>query len=325
VGYATGVCRKLHLGEEVERRLDYYGGPREPFAAFFDRLPRGKPFFLQIGFTDPHRPYQKGAVTPPHDPARVRVPAFLPDSAEVREDLALYYDEIARMDGEAGQVLDLLEKRGLTGNTMVVFTADNGMPFPRAKCSLYDPGIGVPLIVRWPGRVKPGTISEELVSLIDLPETFLDAAGAAIPPAMRGRSLLSLLVGRGGAPREAIFAERNWHDNLDLIRGVRTPHYKLIQNYRPELPYRPSLDLERSPSWKSYLELSRGGKLSPAHRQLLEPRRPEVELYDLDKDPDEFRNLAGDAAHAGTVKKLQGTLSQWMHETNDFLPPPILL
>ncbi len=321
--YFTGIYRKHHLGGEFEKRLDFYGGPKEPFQSFFDRLPRGKPFFLQIGFTDPHRPYQKGAVSPPHDPQQVRVPAFLPDSPAVREDLALYYDEISRMDSEAGQALELLERRGLAGDTLVLFTGDNGMPFPRAKCSLYDSGIRVPLLVRWPGRVRPGTVSEELVSLIDLPETWLEAVGAPVPPIMRGRSLLALLEGRGEPARETVFAERNWHDNLDLIRCVRTRRYKLIQNFQPEKPYRPSLDLEGSPSWQSYLALGKSGRLSAVHRQLLAPRRPEVELYDLEKDPDEFRNLAGEASHAETVRRLQETLSEWMQATNDFLPPAI--
>lgn len=322
-GYYAGAYRKVHAGASFQKSLDFYGDRNEAFSTFFEKRPAGKPFFLQIGFYDPHRAYQPGAVSPPHAPASVRVPPFLPDTAEVRRDLALYYDEISRLDRECGEVLALLKKHGLTDNTMVVFAADNGMPFPRAKGSLYDPGIGVPLIVRWPGRVEPGSISDELVSFVDLPATWLAAAGAELLPAMEGRSLVPLLEGRPHASREAIYSERNWHDNWDPMRCVRTRRYKLIQNYRPELPYRPSLDLEESPTWKSYLALAESGELRAEHGQLLTPRRPPVELYDLDEDPNEFRNLAAESRMAEVVGDLQGKLSRWMQETNDFLPPPL--
>jgi len=322
-GYYAGAYRKVHQGEVFDRRFDFRAGDQEPFPSFFDRRPADRPFYLHVGFHDPHRPYRKGAFSPPHDPARARVPDFLPDTAAVREDLALYYDEIARLDSQAGEILRILEKLGLAENTLVMFTGDNGMPFPRAKGTLYDSGIRVPLIARWPGRIRAGTVTRELVSSVDLPVTWLEMAGLARPAKMQGRSLLPLFERAENGFRETVFAERNWHNNFDPMRAVRTRRHKLIYNARPELPYRPIADLEASPSWASYLAESRSpaGALRPHHWQLLAPVRPLLELYDLQKDPGEFHNLATDPAHAALRRELEYRLSDWMHETQDFLPP----
>jgi arylsulfatase A-like enzyme len=315
-GYFTGAFRKVHQGASFDKRWDYYGNAAAPFAVFFEKRPKDRPFFLHVGFTDPHRPYADGAAAPPHDPATVRLPKFLPDTPAVRKDLAHYADEISRMDSECGQVFDLLRKHGLDRNTLVMFTGDNGMPFPRAKGSCYDPGIRVPLLAWWQGRVAAGAVNEELIGHVDLPVTWLAAAGIARPAKMQGRDFL----GRHEA-RTAVFAERNWHDNFDPIRATRTDRYKLIFNAAPHFPYRPAWDLEGSPSWKSILEESRRGRLRAEHRQMLEPTRPILELYDLREDPDEFRNLASSPALSEVLEDMKRRLSQWMADTYDFLPP----
>ena len=320
-GYFAGAFRKIHQGKEFDKRWDFHAPKGVPFERFFDALSRGRPFFLQFGSTDPHRRYTPGAFSPPHDPARVRVPDFLPDTPEVREDLAHYHDFIARLDAECGQLLDILDKRGLAGNTLVIFTGDNGMPFPRAKGTCYDPGIAVPLIARWPGRVKPGTVAGDLIAHVDLPVTWLEAAGIEKPAKVQGQSFLSLLEGRTYRKREAVFSERNWHDNFDPIRAVRTERYKLIFNAAPHFRYRPAWDLGDSPSWRSYLAEARRGTLSRQHQQLLNPTRPLLELYDLQEDPAEVNNLATSAAHASVLEEMLQRLSDWMHDTYDFLPP----
>jgi len=321
-GYYCGVYRKLHAGEDFQGRLDFYGGAHTEFSAFFAARPSDRPFFLEVGFRDPHRPYEAGAFTPAHKASDVSVPVFLPDTEAVRRDLAHYHDEIARMDSECGFLLRLLEKHGLTENTLVVFAGDNGMPFPRAKATLYDPGIRVPLLVRWPGRVAPGVLSEQLVSLVDLTATWLEVSGAEPLPAMEGRSLAGMLQGEASEAREEIFAERNWHDNWDPMRCVRTKQYKLIYNFRPELPYRPSLDLENSPTWSSYLAEAKSGRLPDRLSLLLAKPRPQIELYDLDNDPGEFRNLAGKEDFEDVTRDLLDRLSLWIKRTNDFVPPP---
>ena len=138
-GYDTGGFRKVHQGNEFNRRFDFYRAEKTAsFAEFFDQWSANRPFFLHVGFTDPPRPYVGKAFDPPHDRAKVRVPKFLPDTPEIREDLGMYADFIARMDAECGQILELLEKRGLAENTIVFFSGDNGMPFPGAKGTCYD-------------------------------------------------------------------------------------------------------------------------------------------------------------------------------------------
>jgi arylsulfatase A-like enzyme len=320
-GYFAGAFRKVHQGKQFDQRWDFYGDAKAPFERFFEAAPAGRPFFLQVGFTDPHRPYRPGAFSPPHDPAKIRVPRFLPDTPEVRQDLAHYYDAIARMDAECGQVFELLHRRGLAENTLVMFTGDNGMPFPRAKGTCYDPGIRVPLLAWWPGRIAAGAVRSELIAHVDLPVTWLEAAGIEKPAKMQGREFLSLLLGKPYEPRTEVFSERNWHDNFDPIRSVRTGRYKLIFNAAPHFPYRPAWDLADSPTWKAYQQAARQGKLEAHHRPLLDPARPVLELYDLTTDPDEFHNLATSPAHREIFEDMKRRLSNWMHDTYDYLPP----
>jgi len=258
----------------------------------------------------------------------MRVPAFLPDTQVVREDLALHYDAITRLDADCGRVLDLLEKRGLTDNTLVVFFGDNGMPFPRAKASLYQPGVNVPLLVKWPGHVRPGTVSQELVSMVDLPATWLDVAGAEKIPRAEGRSLTGLLEGAPHEPRRYVFTERNWHDTWEPTRGIVSERYSLIANFRPEVPYRGTLDhiwaswsRGGGPSWDEIVKERKAGRLKPELEHLFRKPRPLFELYDLQNDPNEFRNLAGSQEAASALEELQKALTAWMEETNDFLPP----
>lgn len=330
-GYFTGTYRKVHLGEEFQDQWDFdaseigtfYDAEGMTFRDFFESRPDDRPFFLHVGFVDPHRPYPEDGATSIHDPRYLSPPYFLPNVGAVRRDLADYYDEIHRMDAECGTIMALLDEYGLTGNTLVVFSSDNGLPFPGAKGTLYEPGVHVPLIARWPGRIDAGRTSDALVSLVDLAPTFIDVAGADALPHVQGKSLRPLFDDTSSDHRTHVFFERNWHDNLDLIRGVRTPQYKLIQNYRPRWPYRPAFDIKDSPSWSAILQLKNENALSPELSQrYFRPERPQVELYDLDADVEEFVNLAGDADQAKRVDELQQVLSTWMLATNDFLPPP---
>lgn len=320
-GYFTGAFRKVHQGPSFDKRWNFYGDPKTPFARFFAERPKDKPFFLHAGFTDPHRPYRDGAFDPPTDPATVRVPAFLPDTPQIRKDLAHYADAIARMDRDSGEVLRLLDEQGVTGDTLVMMTGDNGMPFPRSKGTLYDPGINVPLIARWPGRIAAGQVADEMIAHVDLPATWMEAAGAAALPKMQGRSFLARLLGQPYSARTAIFSERNWHDTYDPSRCVRTNRHKLIWNATPQKPYWPIRDLADSPTWASYLQLDRQGKLKPEHQQLMTPTRPDFELYDLDRDPHEFHNIATDPTSAPVLLDLKQRLSDWMSRTFDHLPP----
>lgn len=321
-GYHIGGYRKLHQ-DNYKSQFDFFGNEEEPLETFFEQRPEDKPFYLWFGSNDPHRPYEEGVIDQPHNPSEVDVPGFLPDTPEVRKDLALYYDYLTRFDSDCGKLIELLDKHGLTDNTMVVMTSDNGMAFPRAKATVYEAGIKVPLLVKWPGHVQEGAVSEELVSLMDLPATWLDMAGVSIPEKMEGRSLLPLLAGEEYESRDYVFAGRNWHDNWAPARAVIGKRYKLIQNYRLSTGYLASLDILQSKSYKSIQALKEQGKLEEPLTWYEKNSTPQQEFYDFDNDPEEWNNKADDETLKGKIKELETALSQWMNNTHDFLPPPV--
>ncbi len=350
-GYFTGVAgRTFHLDgsgnqppetkavfdqhhlRTFERRLNYakQGNALMQYREFLEQA-KGKPFALQLCFSDPHRPLDANAIAVPHDPNKIKLPAHYPDTPGVRADFARYYDEIARFDSNFGEVLDELKKRGLTDNTLVVFQGDNGASQFRGKGTLYEYGVNVPLLVRWPGQIKAGSNSSELISGEDMAPTLLEACGAKPLPEMTGRSFLKLLRSETYEPRQYVFAERGAHGSglpngsspFDLGRVVIGKRYKLIYNALWQLPYQP-VDFNGQPFWKELEQMNREGKLSPLHARLLfAPTRPMFELFDLESDPNEFTNLIGKPEHAALERELKGKLQEWMILQRDYLPLPI--
>jgi N-sulfoglucosamine sulfohydrolase len=353
-GYFTGVAgRTYHLDgsrlppesrtvfdehrlRTFPDRLDYVktSGMRAEILAqlreFLGAVPQGKPFFLQLCFSDPHRPLDRNAIPQPHDPQKLTLPPHYPDTPLVRDDFARYYDEIARLDGDVGSVLEELEKRGLAGNTLVVFMGDNGGSQFRGKGTLYEFGVRVPLLARWPGRVKAGS-SGELISGEDLAPTLLQAAGVGVPKEMTGRSFLKLLRGEAFEGRKHAFAERGAHGSglpnnsaaFDLGRCVVTKTHKLIYNALWQIPYWP-VDFAGDPLWKDLQQMHQDGKLDPKiDRLYFSPSRPMFELYDLRSDPAEMENLAGKPEVAAVERELKAALQEWMILQHDFLPLPI--
>ena len=350
-GYFTGVAgRTFHLDgsgnmppetkavfdqhnlRTFERRLNYakQGNSLVQYREFL-ALAKGKPFALQLCFSDPHRVYDKNAIAVPHDPNKLKLPAHYPDTPGVRADFANYYDEIARFDGMFAEVLAELKSRGLADNTIVVFQGDNGAAQFRGKGTLYEYGLNVPLLVRWPGQVTAG-VSSELISGEDLAPTFLEACGAKPLKEMTGRSFLKLLQGDASyAARQYAFAERGAHGSglptgtspFDLGRVVIGKRYKLIYNALWQLPYQP-VDFAGQPFWKELEQMNKDGKLSPLHARLLfSPTRPMFELFDLESDPNEFTNLIDKPEHAALARELKGKLQEWMILERDYLPLPI--
>jgi N-sulfoglucosamine sulfohydrolase len=320
-GYYTGMMGKTHIGSNGDRQFQWYSpGLASALPTFLDSA-GARPFFLWVGFHDPHRPYRRGILARPHSPARVAVPPYLADTPETRSDLALYYDEIARMDAEIGQMIGELERRRLRHNTLVVFLSDNGAPFPREKGTLYDSGTRTPLIFSWPAVVAPNSVHDRgLVSTVDLAPTILELAGAAPPDSMQGRSLRLLLTDPDSySGRTQVFSERNWHDCDEHQRAVRTPRFKLIRTEAyTELPLCTSADIGTSPSFHALRARARAGRLTAAQQRLFEAPRARIELYDLAKDPWELRNVAGDSAYAKELRGLAAVLQEWIEQSGDF-------
>lgn len=320
-GYFTGHMRKTHYGPNGEEQFQWYSEQlSEAFPEFLDA--RGdRPFFLWVGFSDPHRPYRKGTIDDPHDPDSVFVPPYLVDTPETRRDLALYYDEISRMDGQIGAFVEQLRSRDIRQNTLIIFLSDNGQPFPRAKGTLYDEGIRTPLIFSWPNGIETGATFEGLASVIDLAPTLLDLVGRTPPDHMQGQSILETLREPAAAEgRTYVFSERNWHDADEHMRSVRTDRYKLIRNAYTELPHGTPADIGNSPSWFSLLKRKEQDKLTHAQSRIFEVPRPAVELYDLQNDRWEVDNLADDPEHRSTAMDLARRLDEWIEETGDFPP-----
>ncbi|MEP7367433.1 MAG: sulfatase [Acidobacteriota bacterium] len=330
-----GIYNKLELRRFPER-LDYVrtGNMRtgiEQFSEFLDLKPKDKPFFMQLGSNDPHRPFGPNMAREPHDPAKLKLPSHFPDTPLVREDFGFYYDKISRFDDDFGTVMQLLEDRGLAANTLVAFLGDNGAALLQGKGTLHEFGINVPLIMRWPGRIKPGRTSSELLSAEDLAPTALEAAGVAVPKVMTGRSFLNHLRGEAFTGRKHVFAERGAHHiylpmhtaAFDLSRCVVGRQYKFIYNALWQLPYEP-VDFASTAFWKDLRERNAAGKLSPElSRMYFAPSRPMFELYDLVNDPGEFNNLAGRKEAAAFEQELRAALVEWMVTERDFLPLPI--
>ncbi len=317
-------------------RLDYVkmGSGSEvglaQFREFLDLKPAAKPFFLQLCSNDPHRPLNtQGPVK--HDPTTIKLPAHYPDTPLVREDFARYYDEIAHFDVFFGEVMAELEKRGLAANTLVAFMGDNGASQFRGKGTLYEFGIRVPLLVRWPGRVKPGSTSSELISGEDLAPTFLAAAGLPAPSEMTGKSFAKLLRGEPFSGRQFVFSERGAHGtnlpgntaDFDLGRVVVSKTHKLIYNALAELPYWP-VDFAGNAFWQELVQRHEAGKLDAKFTKLYFAKpRPMFELYDLELDPGEFNNLAGTRDAASSEWELKAALQEWMILQRDFVPLPV--
>lgn len=319
-GYFSGHMRKTHYGKHANAQFDWYDKGLTNFDGFLDAAGE-KPFFMWVGFVDAHRPYEAGAVSPPHDPATVKVPPYLVDTPETREDLALYYDEVSRMDGVIGRFVETLEKRNLRDNTLIIFLADNGMPFPRAKGTVYDSGVGTPLVMNWPAGIPQARSYSGLTSVIDLAPTILDLADVSTKGrGFQGKSLLQVVMGRSPKGREYVFSERNWHDCDDHIRSVRTKRYKLIKNAYLDIPHGTPADLGKSPSFKDLLAAKGAGTLTPEQAHLFTVPRPEYELYDLKKDPGEFTNIIDTPRGKRIAAKLSGVLADWSNDTGDFSP-----
>jgi arylsulfatase A-like enzyme len=303
--------------------------------AFLEAAPRDRPWCFWLGYSDPHHPWNTRAASGTPDPAKLALPPHLPDLPGVRGDLARYLAEIEHLDGDVQSVLDVLEARELTASTLVVFMGDNGMALPHGKGSLYDPGIHVPLLVRWPGVVKPGDVSHALISGEDFTPTMLAAAGIEVPATMSGMSFLPLLRGEPFTGRRYIFAERGPHGGdgsmrpdisaatFDLARCVRSSRYKLIYNCTPHQPVGP-VDSQKDPGWQEMVEANRSGRLAAPHmRTYFTTPRPTFELYDLDDDPGELTNLAGRSDRADAERALKEALAEKMILDWDFLPLPV--
>ena len=359
-GYFTGICgRSYHLdgsgsragqaiGELInkhdmrtfERRVDsLHSGPDAQVPAelekFLDKKPADKPFFMWANFSDPHHVWNAAEEFRPN-PATLKLPDHWPDLPGMREQLADYCAEVNHLDRTIKDVLAVLEKRNLLESTVIVFTGDNGAALPHGKGSLYDPGSNVPMLVRWPKHIKPGSESRELLSGEDLAPTLLAIAGVKPHSRMSGISFLPMLTDGEHTARKHVFVERGPHGSApvtvgmsssgyDLARCVRSDRYKFIYNCTPWLPYSP-VDSSGGTAWKQMKEASSAGQLAAGvQATYFTSPRPVYELYDLQADPSELNNLSGRPEVAEVERELRVALAEKMIVDFDYLPLPAML
>jgi arylsulfatase A-like enzyme len=285
----------------------------------------GQPFFGQINIACTHQSQygQRKAKTRTHDPAKVRVPPYHPDTPAVREIWAEYHDRVTQMDGEFAALLKMLDDDNLADNTIIFFFGDNGHGIPGGKVWLWDQGPHVPLIVHFPKKWKhhaPGSVSDRLVSFLDFAPTMLSLAGVEIPGHMQG---VAFLGDKAGAPRRYVHAARDFHDSADFdtSRMVRDARFHYIRNFMPHIGWDAiQYSWEKAPfmleEWRQFAE---AGKLKPDTRQACFFRRtkPVEELYDMQTDPYQMRNLAGDPKHQETLGRMRAECLRWMLENRD--------
>ncbi len=323
-GYYCMTIGKWHVGGQEAKKWDKITKcPGRALAQNAVRMlrqrPRNKPFFCWVAIPDPHRPFDADAIPKPHTPDVVTVPPYLPDHPLIRKQLAEYYDEVVRQDDHVGLIYEELKTQNILDRTFIVYLSDNGMPFPRAKTTLYDSGIHTPLIFRYPPLIPRGTIQKNLASLIDIAPTILDLAG--VPQnTMQGRSLIPMLKNPQASVRDVVFAEANWCDFEKFTRMVRTEKFALIRNYYWDKPLWHSVDAINSETWDGLMEMKKAGKLTPAQAYLFQEPRPFEEFYDLERDPYQLYNIIKDPNYRDSLYKLRTLLDNWRVETNDVMP-----
>jgi arylsulfatase A-like enzyme len=298
----------------------YYG---EPFdSGKWADLKARQPFYAQINFQETHRKYHAPKRA---DPAKVVFPPYYPDHPVTRADWAEYLDSASELDRKIGLVLKQLEADGLAGDTIIVFFGDHGQSHVRGKQFVYDSGLHIPLIIRWPKNFpapqhfKPGSVDDRLIASIDLLPTMLDVAGLEKPEKMQGEIFLG---NHAAPPRQYIFGARDRCDETVFrFRTVRDARYRYIRNFTPDRPFlQPNEYKERSyPVWNLLKELHAQGKLTPVQEVLVAPSMPPEELYDLERDPYEINNLAGSPRpeHKAVLRRLRAVLERWIEQSDD--------
>jgi uncharacterized sulfatase len=274
-----------------------------------------QPFFAQVNINEAHRPWTRD-MQRPVDPTKVDLPPYHPEHPLVRLDWAQYLEEVQVFDRKVGAILQRLKSEGLADSTIVMVFGDNGRSFPRDKGYLYDSGLRVPLIVRWPDGRRAGAVDDRLLSMIDLGSSSLEWAGIPPPAHLDGASFAD----ERWPGRDVIFAAKDRTGvEPDRIRIVRTGRFKYIRNFRSGVPYLPlsPYTLLTEPTLAAMLNDPKKASPNELVTRLVTGVRPAEELYDVESDPFETRNLADDPRHAAVLADLRSRLERWVEETRD--------
>ena len=262
-----------------------------------------KPFYAEINFFEPHRPFDFGGVKP-FKSKGISVPKYIPNNHDTRKEFASMQGAIKKMDDSVAKIIKILKRKNLYENTIILFTTDHGIPFPRAKGTLYDAGIETSLIISYPKLKIKNKKFKELISNIDILPTLLDFAKIKIPKIIQGKSFYPLIMNKKYNQNKHIFAEKTYHDLFDPIRCIRDKNYKLIINFDSDKIIRVPGDVMMGPTYKTML------------KQMINVR-DRYELYHIKTDKFERKNLAQNMKYKKIRQNLLKKIAKWMKSTKD--------
>jgi uncharacterized sulfatase len=328
LGYRVGINGKIHFGPKASFPFETVGKAGEEIAPGEDReikefveRDRNQPFFFLLASHQPHTPRDKGKPEA-YPPERIKVPPHLIDCPHTRAELSKYFAEITYLDEQLGTVMKVIDDAGVRDNTIFIFTSEQGTQMPFGKWTCYEIGLRTGFIARWPGRIKPGTRNKALIQYVDVLPTLIEAAGAKPPKDVDGRSFLDILEGSQRAHREYVYGVHTTRGIINgspnyPIRSVRAGRYKLIVNLNHEAPFSNVLTSAKQDGHiLAWMEWAKTHPEAKARAEFY-VHRPKEEFYDLEADPFELNNLAGQAQFSSTIGKLRRELAAFMKQQGD--------
>jgi len=322
LGYRVALNGKRHIGPPEAFAFEY-GGNNNPDMAFADEfigqcVETGTPFCIFQCSNEPHTPWNKGDPSR-YDAAELKLPPYFVDTEETRENMTRYLAEITYYDGQVAESLAVLDKHKVANDTLVIVVSEQGSSFPFGKWTCYDTGLQSAFIARWPGRIKPGTVSDALIEYVDVLPTYIKAAGGAVPDVLDGKSLLPVLLGTTKEHKKYVYGEMTTRGIINGseyygIRSIRSRRFKYIWNFTPEAAFQNAcVSSSIFTSWQA----KAASDPDAAEKVRRYQHRPGEELYDVSKDPYEWNNLADDPEYAEVKTQLRRQLLQWMEHTGD--------
>jgi uncharacterized sulfatase len=323
-GYRVALSGKTHINPKDIFPFEYSGKNNNPDLDVIDQLfsqckQSSTPFCLFACSNEPHSPWNKGDASR-YPPEKVILPPYFVDTPKTRDDMSKYLAEITYYDWQVGEILKRLDHHGLADNTVVVVVSEQGSSFPFGKWTCYDTGLQSACIARWPGNVQPASTSDAMVEYVDVLPTFLDAAGIERPDVLDGKSFVPVLKGKTDQHKEFVFGimtTRGINNGSDAfgIRSIRGKRFKYVLNLSPEVEFTNACT--QSAAFQSWVAKAEAGDADAADKVRRYSHRPAEELFDMEADPLEWKNVADDPQYASIKSELKQKLSSWMAEQGD--------
>lgn len=327
-GYRVALTGKRHIAPAASFPFEYLGkngsDPDLDLLEEFMVRDKNKPFCAFICFKEPHTPWTLGDPGI-YDPKKIELPPYFVDTEETRNTIVNYYAEINHLDQSVGKVRQLLSGLDLDDNTVLVFTSEQGNALPFAKWTCYDNGLQTAFLVRWPGKIRAGSVSDAMIEYVDVTPTLIDIAGGSLPGTLDGKSFLPVLMGEKDKHKSYVYGLqttrgiRNGSPHYG-IRTIRSEKYKYILNLHFDQAFQNNVTKQKNPDWTSFwLTWEEKARTDKNADKLVTKfqHRPEVEFYDIQKDPFELNNLASQHEYAAEMKKMRALLDSWMKEQGD--------